>query len=425
MARNKYKIYEFEGTFKCGHTGTISQGGYTEEYARDKAMSIFASSECEECAAITLEREREEEAERLKNESVKEGLPELTGSEKQVRWALSLRDEFATNMRNYIEKLTAYDVSIVLCLDIRWSGMTKEELRASVSDLSEEDAEEKVLSYKEKFYDALDNLLLTVDNSVWFIDHRNTSPRIFISNLAEYLPLAGKEKAEKEIEEEIIREIELEKTIIPEDCNGLIARIFVDDKINIESPKNQALIDVVKANGYMWSDRLWSRPINQIMGSVEERIAEITNKLLANGFGVKLDFPDFKQVREMAIRGDYHVEDSRVVRVDDKHNFVISWIGYNDKLYFAAKKISGAKWNSGMIVPFTSYKEVEDFAYLYDFILSNDAKKLIDAAKEIVLTKGVKVTKGDELKVPDVEEKLNEILNSSRDIIDDLKDDDE
>ena len=31
MAKNKYQKYEFEGTYSCGHSGTLIQGGFTED----------------------------------------------------------------------------------------------------------------------------------------------------------------------------------------------------------------------------------------------------------------------------------------------------------------------------------------------------------------------------------------------------------
>ena len=55
----------------------------------------------------------------------------------------------------------------------------------------------------------------------------------------------------------------------------------------------------------------------------------------------------------------------------------------NDDFYKKAKKLPGAKWNSGaMQVSVEYYKEVEEFADVLGFKFSESAKKEIEKYKE-------------------------------------------
>lgn len=73
-AMAKYKI-----TYKCGHQKEVQLfGKYTE---REKKIAWYATIDCPDC-----------EAENQKEMAEKAGLPQLTGSDKQVAWATKLRN---------------------------------------------------------------------------------------------------------------------------------------------------------------------------------------------------------------------------------------------------------------------------------------------------------------------------------------------
>ena len=65
-------------TYRCGHTAEVQLYGKYED--RDKKIAWYKTIDCPECRA----KARDEEA------KVK-GYAELTGSEKQVRWANDIR----------------------------------------------------------------------------------------------------------------------------------------------------------------------------------------------------------------------------------------------------------------------------------------------------------------------------------------------
>ena len=70
----KYKII-----YACGHTAEVQL--YGKEADRQKKIAWYATIDCPDCDA----REQREKA-------ISAGLPELTGSEKQITWATKLRN---------------------------------------------------------------------------------------------------------------------------------------------------------------------------------------------------------------------------------------------------------------------------------------------------------------------------------------------
>ncbi len=77
-------------TYACGHTGTVRI--YTKGDDRDRKIKWYGTIDCPECEA----KKQQQAAEAA-------GLPALTGSEKQIRWA--------TEIRNSAVKLTEIDIN--------------------------------------------------------------------------------------------------------------------------------------------------------------------------------------------------------------------------------------------------------------------------------------------------------------------------
>ena len=107
-ARSKYKQEHFYGTFKCGHEGDLYTGGYSEEYRKQAAEDKFDHELCPHCEQKRIEEERERERERARKVAGELGLPQLEGSEKQIKWALSIRNEVIDDLKpsiDYAKKL--------------------------------------------------------------------------------------------------------------------------------------------------------------------------------------------------------------------------------------------------------------------------------------------------------------------------------
>lgn len=105
--KNKYKRETFTGTFSCGHEDSVEVGGYSEEYRKQAALGKFDGL-CPHCQQKKIEEEREREREEARNTSKELNLPELEGSEKQINWALSIRNRAVEELKpsiDYAEKL--------------------------------------------------------------------------------------------------------------------------------------------------------------------------------------------------------------------------------------------------------------------------------------------------------------------------------
>lgn len=76
---------KYEVTYKCGHTGTVELFGKSAD--REAKLRWYEQHDCPECYMAAVKAEREERAAEL-------GLAELTGSEKQIKWALDLRNKW-------------------------------------------------------------------------------------------------------------------------------------------------------------------------------------------------------------------------------------------------------------------------------------------------------------------------------------------
>lgn len=107
-ARNKYKQEKFYGTFKCGHEGEVYTGGYSDEYRQQAADDKFHHELCPHCEQKRIEEEREKEREEARKVAGELNLPELEGSEKQINWALSIRNKVVEDLKpsiDYAEKI--------------------------------------------------------------------------------------------------------------------------------------------------------------------------------------------------------------------------------------------------------------------------------------------------------------------------------
>ena len=91
-------------------------------------------------------------------------------------------------------------------------------------------------------------------------------------------------------------------------------------------------------------------------------------------------------------------------------------------MYDLAENITGAKWapHRGMRVPASSADEIEDFAQLYGFQITDGAKEAIAEYRKSVTIVAPESGKPAEKK--DGEEAIDSILQSSREVLEDLKD---
>lgn len=391
----------YYGTYSCGHEGRVNIIGKVKD-RQWKADRHFEKL-CPECWRKHLEKERERQNEEAAIKAAEMELPELQGTEKQVAWANTIRqniierlDELAQNERDIREFNFLYDCKL--------QG-------------------EDILKIR-------DFIIENKTKASYFIDARNENIYRILKNEMKEALKTDEEKAKEEIEKMIETEIKAEATVQPKEKKyDTVAEIKVtDDKVSVYYPKNQEFYDIVKKQlGFKWSGSCWEKKISFRTGPAEDRAAELGNKLLNAGFPIMILDPD---IRQKAITADYEPEHHRWISklVSGKYEgwFAIQW-PYGEDFYSKARSLPESKWNSpNVVVKPEYYKEVEEFAELYDFRLSPGAKEIIKEQQEkerIIEEKALKVDPEKPKEKGYNDNGLQNILNSSDEILDDLKDD--
>lgn len=93
----KYNI-----THKCGHTATHNIVGTNSNGERDRKVEYLASNVCYECY-------KAEQTSAAKEQN--KDLPELTGSEKQIAWAESIRAKKIQSLKSLLAKVEEMPVN--------------------------------------------------------------------------------------------------------------------------------------------------------------------------------------------------------------------------------------------------------------------------------------------------------------------------
>ena len=302
MARNKYKKYKYTIEYACGHTDTAYFGGYTEEYADDRAKDEEKYN-CPACRKEKLAKERAEESARIAKEAKEQGLPNLTGSEKQVQWAVKLRDDFF-ELEGQIKPLNEEEINAILedpdleekdKIRINKFVENYKDMRAAIDNFTEQ-TEAKVFIDNRRILgiDFMSDKFHGFDG--FFLEHMERIIDNLESFIEKYKPLTVEEKIVEEQQEEISKEL----TVFPENYNHeTTVNIFFNEKdntVNISSIKNEEIIELCRDYGYKWNSPVWYKKINFFTGDKIHRMAEIGNKILALGFAVEFDNPESKQM---------------------------------------------------------------------------------------------------------------------------------
>lgn len=385
----------YHGTFACGCEGKVNVTGPQKfrEYKINKAFSGL----CDTCYREELNKKREKDNKEALERAQEMELPTLTGTEKQISWATTLRQEFIDKVDKFISEPRAKEM---------W-GFFQEEFSL------------KKLNKVEDVIIVLDYILENEIEAKYFIDNRDEK---FLTLISKHIDNAIKTD-EEIIAEDQFNDIKLEATIFPENAvTNVVTEIQVyEDSVAVISEKDYKIIEIVKSLGFKWEGR-WNKNINEITGTSVDRATEVGNKLLNAGYPVMIMD---KEIREKAIQGIYKAECNRWVMVrkdgEYKGRIAIKWWEKNDKLYEAARRLPGSKWSRGsVVVRVEHYKEIEEFAELYQFEFTKKAIKHIEEYKNTL--KNIDIVKPVEVEKVILKDGLQEILNSSREVLDDLKD---
>lgn len=364
-------------------TYTARDSKNTKEFWKERAGTEYGL--CYDCYKKLKEEEKAKASAEAAAKAKEINLPELQGSEKQVAWAEKLRIEMLSFFERY--------------------------------------AQERYVQARQETYDTFMEAAQKENRAKWWIDNRFDflSVSDFVVFMEKYLTeVSPKLQSEKEKEDPNAVDAKTEATVYPENAISTVAAEIrtQNNRIVAIFEKNEAFREVVKALNFSWNGSAWERELNELTGAAHDRAAELGNKLLNAGIPVMIMD---EQIRNAAIKGEYEPECNRwVLKVKGEEKLKIKWWEKNDRLYQVARKLPGSKWDKGVVISVSHYKEIEEFANLYSFKFTQKAQEAIETEKE-------RIAKFERVKPAHVEEQeqkdgLKEILNSRNEVLDDLKD---
>ena len=398
---------KYEVTYSCGHTETIEL--YGKEVDRKRRIEwLEKNRKCSECAKKENEERIKKASETLEAEDRK--LPELKGSEKQIQWASKLRLNFAADLHQSKE-------------------LSEKNLKNKIElGFEEEECEADRKKYDKK-HAKMEEILYTVDEAHFWIDKRNN---INDTNILYYYFEDWKKehpKAEEAAQEEPMHNESQEKPVenvvmIPEnECYpGTVTVDVVEDHVLVRYTMNKDFSELARKYGFRWdsAEGGYKKIAGEMAGTAVDRAAEICNALLIEGFRVSCKE---QSVRNLAVSAEFKPEIKNWVSYREKdHSLTIHWSRETD-FYKAARTLPGSRWDSMekvVTVPAQNWREVLDFAEMNSFVVSKGAKEAIEQCKESELKVNAKAPNSVALETG--EQKLKKILDSSREVLPDLID---
>jgi hypothetical protein len=337
-------------TCPCGEQVAI-HGANRREADRKAAWMESRGAQCADCERKTRDAANAVAAEA----NAAAGLPPLTGTEKQVAWAESIRASVLQTIADARDGRRS-PLELARCwgrdLDPDDPG-----LPAALAALQQQTA------------------------AAWWIDRRSTQVAALLIEVAQTAPVAPPLDAAA-LEASALAEA----TIRPErEVTATVAEIrLIGARIEVIFPeKRDDFRQLVRFElGYTWSGTAWTRTISDRAGPVAERAVELGNRLLSAGFPIRLQDAD---LRARAVAGDYAPERKRwVTRLIDgpvAGRLYISW-PRDDDFYAAAKHLPGARYSKpGVSVPADAFDAIADFIAAHGFSVSAAAQSALDTAR--------------------------------------------
>lgn len=359
---------KYQVNFTCGHTETVQLFGKHTE--RERWIEWAERNKvCPECYEKQKEETRQEATKQAAAEAIENGLPSLTGSEKQIAWAERIR----------VEKISKIEESLAQ-LD---SNQKKIEEAGKLSEAEAKvkaDGFESLADFRDCIHAAANDIMGTASAHFW-IEIRGTKMGQFLIETAKEILKSRKDTIPAALD------AKAEATIRPESpLTETVAEIRVHEKsVEVVFPeKREDFWQIIKKElGYIWSGTAWNLPIGIKTGSAADRAAEAGNRLMSAGFIVRIFDP---AIREAAIYATYETKCDRWITRSgtDNSRFLISWGDRDERIYNASRKIKGSKYSSeskAVTVPPEQFEEVLDFAAMYEFRLSPGAQEIVDKAR--------------------------------------------
>lgn len=126
---------KFYGTYSCGHDGEIQIYGPTKD--REWKAKYEFNRLCPECRELERQRQIEEKNKIAMDAAIQMGLPILTGTERQIAWATTIRYDHIKTVKRSLE---AYKKDKVI---FTFGSVTTEQWKAVFDGLVNNETESK------------------------------------------------------------------------------------------------------------------------------------------------------------------------------------------------------------------------------------------------------------------------------------------
>ena len=356
--------YSYEITYACGHTGEV------EFYGKERDCEWRAEQEAKKICQDCVEKKKEEETAQAKAWAKEKGLPDLEGTEKQIAWAEVIRKRLFEDLEECKKK----DQEEI------------EKLKTNPSEkLRKEWIENEIecLNIRLQAADEIKEKWTKQSQSRLWIDGRNTTANWEVMSLCRPIRKRRKEDLESKVYENgATEDIEVRVYTLPK-----------MEEVKITSEYNEKKNSILKRMGFKFSARgeYWYRYPSPSMPTLSDIAATATNELVKAGFIVRvfdqdvmnlLDTESFKPFNPRELSGGDH---QFLMRMDDE-------------IKEMALSLPGAKEVKGRILIPAKYRaEVDDFAHVYGFAISEEAQALIDEKPAALKTKDAELAKADAL----------------------------
>ncbi|GHV36363.1 hypothetical protein FACS1894187_10840 [Synergistales bacterium] len=388
---------KYDIIYSCGHEGRVDIIGPTKD--RQRKADWYASGLCPECYEAKKLADRAAELEKAKANAVEMELPELTGTEKQVAWAMKIRDAFVSSIadreepeHDFAKRLlnVVIDGNLAQTTAKWWIDWRENDHIMNPARRLHEVGEDiarllKINIFKEEEMDKLISAVTAMTDAELYGAVLGQKP----ADVAEREYMADTE-AERTIRPESPKTeaiLEISETVAPD---GTTVRVVTPERDENFNP-------TVRHMGYKWVDGAWQQKYAVGFELLDDRIIHIAVTALSLDYVVSVPRPELV---ERVKNRDYKSFNTKVVKHHIKTNkFAIRWTREDGDFYNSAKRIGKAVWDKdagAVLVAPEMFAEVLDFAERFGFEVSSGALGLVEqakASKEAALVVDVKPVK--------------------------------
>lgn len=356
-------------TYRCGHDGV----GHFDGNSRDRDRKGIWYGENHDCEQYIADA-RKEACELASEAATVQGLPCLSGTEKQITWAKTLRKYKLDTLKSSLEFIQSEGQKAILeKMDVNQRYIFK----ANIYSI------EQAFSGNINAIAAILEILKLQSTAKFWIESRDESWVMLRDAFKTQIEAIINPKIESKEEIEA-KEEALLKPSIKLISNQVAEITFVKPFLRVSFPeKIESFRLLMRGYGFAWNKTCWERTLTFTSGDPIERMAEIASYILNLGIMVRL-FDD--EAKKRAINADFKPEERRWLSKVSSGKYAgwlcLSW-PVEDDFYDAAKKIIGSRWNNKqMMLPAGSVNEAFDFFDLYGFSTSDGAKEILRIHQE-------------------------------------------